>query len=186
MYHIIEALARWLAPILSYTTEEIWRHVPGERGESVFLEQWYGGLFALDDDDPFDRGFWERVIAVRTAVGKHLEQARKAGAIGSSLDAEVDLYCDEGLYDLLGKLGDELRFGLITSQARLHPSSETSGDAVETEVDALKLVMSPSDHAKCVRCWHHRADVGADESHPELCGRCVENVAGEGEIRRYA
>jgi len=186
LYHIVEALSRWLAPVLSYTAEEIWKQIPGERGESVFLEQWYGGLFALDADDPYDRDFWEKVIEVRTAVGQHLEHARKAGAIGSSLDAEVDLCCDEGLYDQLGKLGDELRFALITSEARLHRADECSDDAVETEVKGLKLAMSPSDHPKCVRCWHHREDVGADLDHPELCGRCVENVAGEGETRHYA
>ena len=100
----------------------------------------YGGLFTLDADDPYDRGFWERVIAVRTAVGKHLEQARKAGAIGSSLDAEVDLYCDDALYGLLGRLGEELRFALITSEARLHAAGEGNDDAVATEVAGLRLV----------------------------------------------
>ncbi len=186
MYHIAEALVRWLAPVLSYTADEIWQHLPGERGESVFMATWYDGLFALDADDPFDRTFWDSAIAVRTAVGKHLEQARKAGAIGSALDAEVDLYCEPKLYQRLQLLGDELRFVLITSYARLHPAEEHNGDVVDTDVGGLKLVISPSDHGKCVRCWHHREDVGAHAEHPELCGRCVENVAGGGETRRFA
>jgi isoleucyl-tRNA synthetase len=186
MYHIASALVRWLAPVLSYTADEIWQHLPGQPGESVFTATWYDGLFALDEDDPFDRFFWDRVIAVREAVGKHLEQARKAGAIGSALDAEVDLYCAPELLQRLQRLGDELRFVLITSYARLHPADEHNGDLVATDVEGLKLVISPSDHGKCVRCWHHREDVGASSAHPQLCGRCVENVTGAGETRRFA
>jgi isoleucyl-tRNA synthetase len=186
MYHIAEALVRWLAPVLSYTADEIWQHLPGERGESVFMDNWYDGLFTLDADDPFDRDFWDSAIAVRTAVGKHLEQARKAGAIGSALDAEVDLYCTPELHQRLVRLGDELRFVLITSYARLHLAEEHNGDVVTTDVEGLSLVLSPSDQGKCVRCWHHREDVGADTGHPELCGRCVVNVAGEGEVRQFA
>ena len=186
MYHIVEALTRWLAPILSFTAEEIWEHIPGERGESVFLEAWYRDLFALSSVNGFDSDFWDQAIAVRAAVSKHLEEARKAGAIGSSLDAEVDLYCGEKLYQVLEKLEDELRFVLITSYARLHPVSELPDRAVATEVPGLSVVISPSDHNKCNRCWHHREDVGTNADHPELCGRCGENVSGPGETRRFA
>jgi isoleucyl-tRNA synthetase len=186
MYHVIEAMARWLAPILSFTADEIWEHIPGKRGETVFLETWYQGLFPLSADEPLDRSFWEQVVKVREAVGKHLEEARKAGAIGSSLDAELDLYCGEKLYDGLAKLKDELRFVLITSYARLHGVSERPETATATEVPSLSVRVSPSDHAKCSRCWHHREDVGANAEHPELCGRCAENVAGSGESRHFA
>jgi isoleucyl-tRNA synthetase len=186
LYHVVEALVRWLAPVLSYTADEIWRHIPGRRGPSVFLETWYPSLFALDPGDPFDGAFWERVLEVRGAVGRHLEQARKAGAVGSSLDAEVDLYCDQTLLGLLGRLEDELRFVLITSYARVHPAAQAGADAVATEMAGLRISVSPSDHTKCVRCWHHREDVGADPTHPQLCGRCLENLAGAGERRRFA
>jgi isoleucyl-tRNA synthetase len=186
MYHIAEAMCRWLAPILSFTADEIWQHLPGERAESVFLESWYRSLFALDPQDRFDRGFWQRVLAVRVAVAPPLEAARKAGAIGSSLDAEADLYADEGTRDVLARLGDELRFVLITSDARVHPLAERPADAVASELAGLSVRVAPSAHAKCVRCWHHREDVGVDAEHPELCGRCVENVAGAGETRRFA
>ncbi|CRI63660.1 isoleucine tRNA synthetase (Isoleucine--tRNA ligase) (IleRS) [Thiocapsa sp. KS1] len=186
MYHIVEAMSRWLAPILSFTAEEIWQHLPGERAETVFVETWYAGLFPLANGDPMDRAFWDQVIATRLAVGPALETARKAGLIGSSLDAELDLYCAEPLCALLGRLGEELRFALITSEVRLHPAAEQPTDAVETELTGLAVRVRPSKHTKCVRCWHHRADVGAHTEHPELCGRCVENVAGNGEIRRYA
>jgi isoleucyl-tRNA synthetase len=186
MYHIVEAMTRWLAPILSFTADEIWAHIPGQRSESVFLETWYQGLFALDDGDPFDRAFWDQVLAVRVAVAPHLETARKAGVIGSSLDAELDLYCAPELAALLARLGEELRFVLITSDARVRSLAIRPPQAADTELAGLAVLVSPSSHTKCVRCWHHRADVGTHLDHPELCGRCVENVAGAGEVRRYA
>ena len=186
MYHIAEAMCRWLAPILSFTADEIWRYLPGERAETVFVATWYEGLFALDSDEPMDRAFWDQVIATRLAVGPALETARKAGQIGSSLDAELDLYCSDALLDLLGRLDDELRFALIVSETRLHPITERPDDALDTELTRLAVRVMASPHAKCVRCWHHRGDVGSHPEHPELCGRCATNVAGPGETRRHA
>jgi len=190
MYHIIEAMSRWLAPILSFTAEEIWQHLPGKRSDTLFLETWYQGLFALDPDTPFDppfdRDLWDRIRAVRVTVSKYLEETRKAGAIGSSLDAELDLYCSPELTATLAKLEDELRFVLITSYARVHPLEDRPADAQDTDLPDLVVKVTPSDHAKCMRCWHHRQDVGTDPEHPDLCGRCVINVVGEGEIRRFA
>jgi len=185
MYHIVEALVRWLAPILSFTADEIWEHIPGERSEAVFLETWYDGLFALDEGSSFDPDFWNEMIAVRSAVSKHLEDARKAGAIGSALNAEVDLYCGEKLHQQLAKLEDELHFVFITSYARLHTVADRPERAVATDVPSLSLIITPSDAEKCTRCWHHQADVGSHTDHPEICGRCVENVAGSGELRRF-
>ncbi|NIP73111.1 MAG: isoleucine--tRNA ligase [Gammaproteobacteria bacterium] len=189
MYHIAEAMVRWLAPILSFTAEEIWRNIPGERGESVLLEQWYEGLFALDETAPMNRALWDQVIEVREAVAKELERLRVAGGIGAGLDAEVNLYCGEELYDRLLRLQDELRFVLIASYARVYRDYERSEHAVHFTLsgnDEAWVEVFPSAHAKCVRCWHHREDVGADGRHPELCGRCIENVEGAGETRRYA
>jgi len=188
MYHILAALVRWLAPILSFTAEEIWQQLPGERSASVFLTTWYEGLFGVADSDPFNAAYWERLIGVREAVSKELEKLRVAGGIGSSLDAEVELYCDEPLLADLNRLKDELRFFLITSYARVQPLAEQPDWAETAEVagQVLAIAVSPSGHAKCVRCWHHREDVGSHTDHPELCGRCVENVVGTGEQRRFA
>jgi len=186
MYHIAEAMCRWLAPVLSFTAEEIWHHLPGRRADSVFLATWYPDLAGLDADDPLGVDFWEEVLAVRIAVSKHLEGARKDGAIGSSLDAELDLYCAPARFETLAKLGDELRFALITSYARIHPLADRPVEARDTDLAGLAVRVTPSAHAKCVRCWHHRVDVGADPAHPGLCGRCLENVAGTGENRRFA
>jgi isoleucyl-tRNA synthetase len=186
MYHIAEAMVRWLAPILSFTAEEIWGFLPGTRDPSVFTASWYEGLAALDPETGLDRAFWDRVLAARTAVGPALEAARKANRIGAALDAELDLYCEPALYQTLTRLGDELRFVLITSQVRLHPLAERPDTAVDTELHGLAVRVSASPHQKCVRCWHHRPEVGTHPEHPELCGRCVENVAGHGEVRHFA
>ncbi len=186
MYLIIEAMSRWLAPILVFTADEIWQHIPGDRGEVIFTETWFDGLFALDADAAFDSRFWNQVISARSAVSKELEQLRADGAIGSPLDAEVDLYCDDDLYQILEKLGDELRFVLITSYANIHPLSAQPAAAVESEVKGLSILARVSEHNKCSRCWHHREDVGTNSDHPELCGRCLENIGTTGETRRFA
>ncbi|GAB6067870.1 isoleucine--tRNA ligase [Methylothermus subterraneus] len=187
MYHIAEALVRWLAPILSFTADEVWEFLPGEREESVFLTTWYSGLCALPEDHPMNRAFWEQVIAVRGEVAKELEKLRARGGIGASLEAEVRLYCNDELYALLNRLEDELRFVLITSKAEVLPLDQAPPAASEAEALAgLKILAEPSPHPKCVRCWHRRPEVGTDPRHPGLCRRCVENVEGEGEVRRYA
>jgi isoleucyl-tRNA synthetase len=187
LYHIIEAMVRWIAPILSFTAEEIWRYLPGSRGASVFLERWYEGLVRIDASDPFGPALWDSVLAVREAVSKELERLRVGGDIGSSLDAEVALYCEDELREALAAFEDELRFVLITSYARVVPLQEAPAHAVNSETPlGLKLVCTPSSYAKCARCWHHREDVGSSAEHPALCRRCVMNIVGPGEIRRYA
>ena len=184
LYHIVEALARWMAPILSFTGDEIWQAIPGERSPVVFTETWYSNLAELPEDGPLGAACFDRILAVRQAVTKALEPLRTAGAIGSSLDAEIDLYCADGMKADLDALGDELRFVLITSYARTHGLEEKPEEAVQAdEKGALWVRASVCEHPKCVRCWHHREDVGAVAEHPELCGRCVENVDGEGEVR---
>lgn len=180
LYHIAEALVRWLAPILSFTAEDIWQYLPGQRGKSVLLEMsWYPGLFADSAAEP-----WEKIFALREIVNKELEKLRIAEAIGSSLDAEVDIYCDDPLYTQLAALDDELRFVLITSYARIHSINSKPESAVAG--NEFWLQVTPSQHPKCIRCWHHREDVGTHTEHPQLCGRCIDNVIGQGEQRRYA
>jgi isoleucyl-tRNA synthetase len=186
MYHVLEALARWLAPIISYTADEIWQYMPGERSESVFLETWYQGLVKLDDDSALNREFWQKIMTVRAAVGKELEKSRAKGDIGSSLNAELELYCNAEFFEALNQLKDELHFIFITSNATVMAEQNVPDDAIQTEIEGVKLKVVVSEHEKCVRCWHQRPDVGQQAEHPELCGRCVENVAGDGEHRHYA
>jgi len=185
MYHIAEGLVRWFAPILSFTADEIWKYLPGDRSASVFLETWYDGFAEINDFDAQHQK-WQKIIAVRDEVSKELEKLRSAGAIGSSLDAEVDLYCNEELANLLNSLHDELHFVFITSYARIHSDSNRPELCVDSTIEGLSLLVTPSAHTKCIRCWHHREDVGSHSDHPELCSRCIENVDGDGEQRLYA
>ncbi|MDH3644737.1 MAG: isoleucine--tRNA ligase, partial [Gammaproteobacteria bacterium] len=186
MYHILEALVRWLAPLISFTAEEIWLHMPGERPESVLLTTWYEDWpeTALDAHG-MDAEFWSVVIVVRQEVSRRLEVLRGDGRIGSNLDAEVTIYADADYAEPLTKLGDELRFLLITSDAQVAPVGEADGSAESTTCDGVKVAVSVAEHEKCIRCWHRRPDVGADPDHPEICRRCVSNVAGDGERRKY-
>ncbi|MCU1732536.1 MULTISPECIES: isoleucine--tRNA ligase [unclassified Pseudomonas] len=186
LYHISEALVRWIAPILAFTADELWQYLPGERNESVMLNTWYQGLTELPEGIELDRAYWDRVMAVKAAVNKELENQRSAKAIGGNLQAEVTLFADESLGNDLVKLGNELRFVLITSAASVAPFVEAPADAVVTDVAGLKLKVVKSGHAKCGRCWHFRADVGINPAHPEICGRCVDNISGSGEVRHYA
>ena len=186
MYHVIEALTRWLAPIISYTADEIWQFIPGERNESVFLETWYEGLVKLDDNAVMNRDFWQKIMSVRAAVSKELEKSRAKGDIGSSLNAEIELYCNPELFDTLNQLSGELHFIFITSNASVIADQFAPDDVIQTELEGVKLKVIVSEYKKCVRCWHQRYDVGEHEAHPELCGRCEENVEGKGESRLYA
>lgn len=186
LFHIAEALVRWIAPILAFTAEEIWQYLPGERNASVLLNTGYEGLFTLDADADLGREFWADVMAVKVAVNKELENQRSAKTIGGSLQADITLYADAPLLATLEKLGDELRFVLITSYATIAPLTEAPAEAVDSDVAGLKLRVVKTGHTKCARCWHFREDVGTHAEHPELCGRCVDNVEGEGEVRRHA
>ena len=172
MYHLAEAMVRWLAPILSFTAEEVWQQLPGARARSVFHVTWHD-LPAM----PVDSIDWPALMELRAEVQKRLERLRESGEIGAPLEAEVRVECSPEQAQPLGALGEELRFFLITSAASVVgvPGRE-----------ALDIVLNKTNAPKCVRCWHRRADVGAHAEHPELCGRCVENVTGEGEQRRYA
>ncbi|RMA78400.1 isoleucine--tRNA ligase [Umboniibacter marinipuniceus] len=182
IYHIAEAMVRWLAPITSFTAHEAWAYLPGKREESVFIAHWYDQLARLEGEVAITDEDWQRVMTVKTAVNKAIEKARNEGVIRGSLDAELTLEADPELASLLNVFGDELRFVLITSGATVGEHANASA----TEIDGLKVAVVKSAHEKCERCWHHREDVGQIESHPTLCGRCVTNVDGDGEERQFA
>jgi isoleucyl-tRNA synthetase len=186
LYHISEALVRWIAPILAFTADELWQYLPGERNESVMLNTWYQGLTELPEGFEMDRAYWQRVMDVKVAVNKEMENLRAAKVIGGNLQAEVTLYADEHLSADLDKLGDELRFVLITSKAGVAPLLQAPAEAVVTDVAGLKLKVVKSGYTKCARCWHFREDVGVSAAHPEICARCVDNIDGAGEVRHYA
>lgn len=187
MHHVIHALTRWMAPILSFTAEEIWTYLPNTQAESVFLTTWYEGLSALPKEAPFNNAFWQDLIKVRDEVNKAIEKERAQGHLGSGLEAEIVLYADEQWQKTLHQLKDELRFVLITSKAEVKPLREDDL-ATETELEGLRIAVQSSTAKKCVRCWHRRPDVDQNPDFPGICVRCVENVDPKlkGEQRLYA
>ena len=180
LFHISHAMVRWLSPILTFTSEEIWQFLPGASNESVFLQTWYEGL-----EGNFDNPVIEASRDINTHLRKELEDMRRNKIIGSSLDAEVDIYCKDDNYQNLLGLKDELRFVFITSEARVNQLSDKPTDAKEIN-SSLAIKVEKSDHQKCVRCWHHRPEIGQNKVHQDLCDRCIENVFGEGENRVFA
>ena len=187
MYHILQALVRWLAPILSFTAEEIWRYVAGTKEPSVLLATWYDDWPEKSkDNEAVDSEFWSQVIAMRDEVNRVLEVKRNEGSIGSSLAADVTLYCSDQLYKKLNEIADEVKFLTITSSATIKPLNETQQSSNGEINLPLVVEVNKSDNTKCVRCWHQTPDVGSIADHPEICARCFENIEGAGEKRRFA
>ncbi|MES2885817.1 MAG: class I tRNA ligase family protein, partial [Pseudomonadota bacterium] len=169
LLHIAEGLVRWIAPVLSFTGDEIWRLLPGDRSASLFVQGWWSFPAVQSDDAD-----WAQLIVVREAMRKELESLRTSGGIGSSLQAEVSIAADGAVHAALQATGDELRFWLQTSAVKLADASQ-----------GLKITAIASVHPKCDRCWHYREDVGTHAGHETICGRCVSNIEGPGETRRY-
>ena len=178
IFHIANALVRWITPILSFTADEIWEFLPRAEG-SVFEAEWYTKMPALGLDAKLSSENWQRIMQIREQVNQNIELRRSEGEIGGALEAEVDLYLGLNDYRLLDILGAELRFVLIVSAARIHSGYENDSSELEVKI-------SKSNDKKCVRCWHHREDVGTSLDHPEICSRCVDNIAGDGEVRHFA
>ncbi|MBV9345855.1 MAG: isoleucine--tRNA ligase [Gammaproteobacteria bacterium] len=181
MWHIAEAMVRWLAPILSFTAEEAWSYLPGPRADSVFHVTWHEPPLP-----PPARIDWELLLRLRSDVTRELERLRDKGEIGGPLDARVDVYASGEPAQRLGALAGELRFLLITSEACVHVGPPAPGASPASNAgEGVWVHVRPSTEPKCVRCWHRRADVGADARHPQLCLRCVGNLEGPGEERCF-
>lgn len=175
MYHIAEAFTRWIAPILSFTADELWGYLPGERKENVLFATWYEGLAPLPADAPLNAADFDQLLALREQVAKVLEPMRANGAIGAALEAEITVAANEETASRWQPLAEELRFLLISGDVQVRPAT----------TDEVFVSAQPTGKQKCVRCWHYRADVGSVAAHPELCGRCVTNIDGAGEDRRW-
>ncbi|MEH6400575.1 MULTISPECIES: isoleucine--tRNA ligase [Pantoea] len=187
LWHIVEALVRWMAPIMSFTADEIWGYLPGERAQYVFTEEWYQGLFGLAEDEALNDAYWAELLKVRGEVNKVIEQARADKRIGGALEATVTLYADPELAAKLQALGNELRFVLLTSGAQVADYALANDEAQQSELlKGLKIALHKAEGEKCQRCWHYTTDVGQNPEHAEVCGRCYTNVAGDGEQREFA
>ncbi|EQA4280735.1 isoleucine--tRNA ligase [Cronobacter dublinensis] len=187
LYHIAEALVRWMAPIMSFTADEIWGYLPGAREKYVFTGEWYDGLFGLAETETMNDAYWDALLKVRGEVNKVIEQARADKKVGGSLEAAVTLYAEPELAAKLTALGEELRFVLLTSQAKVEDYASAAADAQQSELlKGLKVALAKAEGEKCPRCWHYTTDIGKVAEHAEICGRCVSNVAGDGEKRKFA
>ena len=184
LHQIAEAFVRWIAPILSFTAHEIWGFMPGDRSDSVFVSEWYP-LQRLGTDEVISKQDWAAILQAKEAINKVIEEQRNQGLIKGSLGADIELFADQDLHASLAKLGDELRFVTITSKAALRPLVE-AGETQDSMLEGLKVAVKRSDARKCVRCWHFIDDVGSNPEHPDVCGRCIDNISGQGEARAHA
>lgn len=182
LYHISEALVRWMAPIMSFTADEIWHYLPGKRNQFVFTEQFYSDLFTLSDDESMNDEYWNTILRVRGEVNRVLEQARNDKVIGGSLEAAVTLYAKPALAAQLTQLQNELRFVLLTSEAIVKPFEEGT-EALATDINELKIAFAKANGDKCPRCWHYTVQ---NDPETHLCHRCQINVEGSGEPRHFA
>ena len=193
MWRTLEALTRWIAPVLSFTADEIWAHLPElpERESSVFMATHTTDLKPMltgGTEQVGQRDFWTQIIAVRDCINRHAEAARNDKRIKGNLSAKVTLFADQSVRTLLEQLEDELRFLLIVSDVAVHPLDQREGELSTEEIEGLgqmAVQIEAADAPKCARCWHHRTDVGSHAEHPTLCQRCIENVDGDGETRRF-
>ena len=170
LWHITHAMLRWMAPMLSFTAEEAFPVFAPGASFSIFTETFWH----LESGDSALIAKWDRVHAIREAANKAIEEVRKNGGVGSSLQAELTIAAHAEDRALLASLGDDLKFVTITSAVTV------------VEGDELVVTVTPSAATKCERCWHYRADVGADAAHPTICGRCTSNLFGTGEVRSIA
>ena len=175
LHHITHAMMRLMAPILSFTANEIWQTLGLDKDATVFEELWYQlpahGL-GVDRIQA-----WEAIIEVRGLAAKEIEVLRAAGQVGSSLQAELELHASGAKFDALNSLNEDLRFAMITSSAKVYKAVDEANE---------KILVKASAHTKCDRCWHYREDVGVNAEHPSICGRCVSNLFGQGEQRTHA
>ncbi|NUF49440.1 isoleucine--tRNA ligase [Gilliamella sp. ESL0250] len=184
LYHIAQAMVRWIAPILSFTADEIWQYLPmTNKQEFVFEDEWYSSLFTLSDNEALNSEYWAQILAIRSEVNKVLEQGRNDKVIGGALEAAVTLYADEDIVATLAKLENELRFVLLTSQASVKPLQAAPANAVQSDIQGLKIELAKAQGDKCPRCWHYTVD---NEPTTHLCKRCAENIHGQGEVRHFA
>ena len=175
MYEIVATLVRMVAPVLSFTAEEVWQYMPKEDGmrESVMLEDWPTGKEVHYDAALAEK--WSKLLALRSELTKALETARQNKEIGHSLDASITVYADGDVFKRLNEVKDQLAALLIVSEAHLVEGRDSApAEAVATEEGHLSVVVKPSEFEKCERCWIHRETVGQNAEHPTLCHRCVD------------
>jgi len=171
MHEVLEVLVRLMAPVLSFTADEIWQHMdPTGRPESVHAD-----VFRPVNEAYRNPGLektWDQILSVRKEVGRILELARKDKQIGHSLDASVQLGATNSLYELLNGYLNQLKYIFIVSSVTLSAADTMEGGFESELVPGLKVAVFPSNDPKCERCWVHDPSIGEDVTHPTICRRC--------------
>lgn len=171
LYHITRALVLMMSPILCFTSEEAWTVLTGNDEDSTLYHTAYD--FPEIQDADVLTAHWQALREVRSYVNKEIEILRADNAVGSSLQAEVEIIAPNHIAALLNRFGEELRFAMIVSSVKVSTG------------DDLQIAVQPSKGKKCVRCWHYTDDIGVVNEHPELCCRCANNLIGKDEVRRF-
>ncbi|PJD93337.1 MAG: isoleucine--tRNA ligase [Legionella sp.] len=184
LYHLLQALIPWIAPILSFTADELWQYLPGAHSKYVFTETWYPDLFPAEETQ-FDAEFWQFILQIRTDINKAIEQGRNQKLFSQSLEVEVEIYAQPEASKYLDLLKDELRFVFLTSKVTLITTDTLPDTGFVGEQGSYALSVKKTNEKKCERCWHHVADVGTNEQYPGICSRCVDNLYEKGEVRAY-
>ncbi|QJC29373.1 isoleucine--tRNA ligase [Enterobacteriaceae endosymbiont of Plateumaris pusilla] len=175
LYLIIEALVRWIAPILSFTADEIWNYIPGTKSKYVFTEEWYSGLFELSSYEIMNNNYWNDLFKFKIEVNKIIEQAREKNIIGSSLEANIILYLNKNIYTKLLLLSNELRFFLLVSSITIIQSTKNYNNTLISKFKITKAIGK-----KCSRCWYYYIELTNN-----ICYRCIKNIKGNGETRLF-
>jgi isoleucyl-tRNA synthetase len=183
LHHILQSLTRLMSPILSFTAEEVWSTLYPEDATGIFASQFYNLPIVQDKiygDNVLPTHFtsrWNLIEVYRDEINRRIEELRSAGKLGSSLQAEIHIRCRQIDADFFNHFGNELKFIFIVSRVTI---------VVEPSLQTMQILVTPSTHKKCERCWHYVEDIGSHAEHPTICGRCVTNLEGAGETRRYA
>ncbi|WWO95557.1 MAG: isoleucine--tRNA ligase [Candidatus Dasytiphilus stammeri] len=186
IFYIAEAIVRWLAPILSFTADEIWNYLPGKRSRYVFTEEWFNFRDLVEENNSKNHDFFNELVTVRYEINKVFEKARQDQQLRDSLSVGISIYTIGSIAEKLKLLGSELKFFLLTSSAEIMDYELAPVNSYKSEsISKLKFFLYKASGTKCLRCWHYTTDIGQNSNFPELCGRCVNNIIGKGEIRHF-
>lgn len=181
LYYIIESLVRWISPIISFTANEVWDYIPGKRSKYIFTEEWFNGLTKLNSKDILNHNYWKKIILIRNEVNKSIEDIRNIIDFKNSLELDLKIYTNEKNFNLLKILGKELKFIFLTSSAKVFCNKNIKKNEKEIEI-----ILTKSKGIKCLRCWHYfKKNKYKKSNYLNLCNRCISNIYGKGEIRKF-
>ncbi|AZP36252.1 Isoleucine--tRNA ligase [Candidatus Annandia adelgestsuga] len=180
LYYIIESLVRWITPIMSFTAHEVWNYIPGKRSKYIFTEEWFeNNKFELNNKEFLNNKYWNKIIKIRNKVNKCIEKIRDKNNIKNSLELDLKIYTNKKNLNFLKILGKELKFIFLTSDANVFYKKNI------TEKEEIKIILTKFKGIKCLRCWHYFKKNNKNFKYYNLCNRCITNVYGEGEIRKF-